>query len=489
KGQTTITDPEYNLKYFGNPIYTYTLKQGIDDGFLAPYKVIRVVTDVDALGYTPEKGKIDKLGQSVELRQYITKDFDRKLILTSRTALVAKRVWEYLQATDPMSKTIVFCDDQQHAERMRQEFVKLIPEAAHNRRYVVRITGDDNEGKAQLSYFIDNDEPYPVIATTSKLLSTGVDAKTCKLIVLDQTINSMTQFKQIVGRGTRIREDYNKLFFTIMDFKGATRLFQDPDFDGEPVTVYEPGINDPVVPPEECESANKDTNKNDEKGGEYPPEEGNDLGPGDAETGEGEGPTGPRTRYIIDDVSVKTAIERSQYLDADGKLITEDYRVFLKDQIKKTLLDEFSSLDEFLRRWSSAERKQAVINELTEQGIALDVLTQAVPNGDDFDPFDLIAHIAFDQPPLSRKERANNVKKKNYFGKYGDNARIILEALLEKYADHGIVDIEDPKILELPPFSELGTKTQIRRGIFGSSENFSHALTELEQAIYQKLSA
>nr|WP_242475421.1 DEAD/DEAH box helicase family protein [Thiohalocapsa halophila] len=250
RGQATIADPEYNLKYFGNPIYTYSLKQGIEDGFLAPYKVIRVVSDVDALGYTPERNKVDKDGQVVEQRQYNTKDFDRTMVLTKRTQLVAARVWEYLEATDPMAKTIVFCDDQPHAERMRQALVNLIPEAAANRRYVVRITGDDKDGKAQLAYFIDNDEPYPVIATTSRLLSTGVDAKTCKLIVLDQTINSMTQFKQILGRGTRIREDYNKLYFTIMDFKGATRLFQDPEFDGEPVTVHEPAPDESVLPPE-----------------------------------------------------------------------------------------------------------------------------------------------------------------------------------------------------------------------------------------------
>ena len=482
-GETQIKDPEYNLKYFGNPIYIYSLKQGIEDGFLAPYKVIRVVTDADALGYTPEKGKTDKDGLLVEQRQYNTKDFDRSLILTKRTELVAKRVWEYLEATDTMSKTIVFCDDQPHAERMRQELVKLIPEAASNRRYVVRITGDDKEGKAQLSYFIDNDEPYPVIATTSKLLSTGVDAKTCKLIVLDQTINSMTQFKQIVGRGTRIREDYNKLYFTIMDFKGATRLFQDPDFDGEPVTVHEPKPDDPIVPAED--EALPEAASVKEEPGTYGSvqDDGKDenAGTGDLTSG--------RTRYTIDDVDVSTAIERSQYLDENGKLITEEYRVLLKDEIKRTLLREFTSLDDFLRRWTEAERKQAVIDELKEQGIPLEVLREAVPQGKEIDAFDLIAHIAFDQPPLSRQERANNVKKRNYFGKYGNEARAVLEALLEKYADHGITDIEDPKILELPPFSELGTKTQIRRGIFGGNQKYSQALTELEQAIYEQLTA
>lgn len=487
EGETTVKDPEYNLKYFGNPIYTYSLKQGIIDGFLAPYKVIRVVTDVDALGYTPEKGKTDKNGELVEQRQYNTKNFDRDLILTKRTELVAKRVWEYLEGTDPMAKTIVFCDDQHHAERMRQELVKLIPEAASNRRYVVRMTGDDKEGKALLSYFIDNDEPYPVIATTSKLLSTGVDAKTCKLIVLDQNINSMTQFKQIVGRGTRIREDYNKLYFTIMDFKGATRLFHDKDFDGDPVTIYEPGPDDPIIPPDG--EGGEDVG---EILGDPPPggETGDNNGGEDGEDEGGEGgETGGRIRYVIDDVNVTTAIERSQYLDENGKLITEDYRILLKDEIKRTLLREFANLDDFLRRWSGAERKQAIIDELKEQGVPLEVLREAVPDGNQIDAFDLIAHIAFDQPPPTRKERANNVKKRNYFGKYGDQARTVLEALLEKYADHGITNIEDSKILELPPFSKLGTKTQIRRGIFGSNEKYSQALTELEHAIYEKLSA
>ena len=484
KGETQIKDPEFNLKYFGNAIYTYSLKQGIEDGFLAPYKVIRVVSDADALGYTPEKGKTDRDGQLVDQRQYNTKDFDRSLILTKRTELVAKRVWEYLEATDPMAKTIVVCDDQLHAERMRQELVKLIPEAASNPRYVVRITGDDKEGKAQLSYFIDNDEPYPVVATTSKLLSTGVDAKTCRLIVLDQTINSMTEFKQIVGRGTRIREDYNKLYFTIMDFKGATRLFQDPDFDGAPVTVYEPGPDEPILPPEDDEESDLWSVRED------PLPYGASANDKEERPGKGDGEdAGGRTRYTIDDEGVRIAVERSQYLDENGKLITEEYRVHLREEIKKTLLREFGTLDDFLRRWTEAERKQAVIDELKEQGIPLEVLREAVPKGEEIDAFDLVAHIAFDQPPLSRKERADNVKKRNYFGKYGDDARAVLEALLEKYADHGITDIEDPKILELPPFRELGTKTHIRRGIFGGNDKFSQALTELEQAIYEEQTA
>jgi len=476
----TETKDVSNEHYFGKPLYTYSLRQGIADGFLAPYKVIRVVSDVDALGYTPEKGKIDKLGQVIEQRQYNTKDYDRNLVLTKRTEFVARRVWEYLQATDPMSKTIVFCDDQAHAERMRQELVKLIPEAASNRRYVVRITGDDTEGKAQLSYFIDNDEPFPVIATTSKLLATGVDAKTCKLIVLDQNIESMTQFKQIIGRGTRIREDYGKLYFTIMDFKGATRLFQDKNFDGEPVMVYEPKPDEPIVPPDE---EGTDSTCVQEEPAPYGVDETSGY---DSDEGAN---TGGRIRYVLDDVAVGRGVERASYLDEHGKLVTEEYRVYLKDDIQKTLRHQFTSLDVFLRRWNDAERKQAVVDELQEHGIPFSILSQAVPNGGELDVFDLIAHIAFDAKPLTRKERAEKVKKRNYFAKYGDQARAVLEALLEKYADHGITDIEDAAILELPPFTELGTKTQIRRGIFGSNEAYSQAVTELEAALYDRLAA
>lgn len=465
-----------NLTYFGDPVYTYSLKQGIEDGFLAPYKVIRIATDVDAVGYTPEKGKVDKLGQTVEQRQYTTKDFDRNLVLEKRTRLVASKVWEYLKATDPMAKTIVFCDDQDHAERMRQELVKIIPTAASNRRYVMRITGDDNEGKAQLSYFIDNDEPYPVIATTSKLLTTGVDAKTCKLIVLDQNINSMTEFKQIIGRGTRLREDYQKLYFTIMDFKGATRLFADPDFDGEPVVIYEPKDDEPVVPPDVPPGTGEP-----DPPFPWPGKTGEEVTPPGITTGGGgEG----RVKYVVDDVNVRVAVERSQYLDADGKLITEDYRVLLKDDIKKALQAEFGTLTDFLRRWKSAERKQAVLEELADHGVPLEVLQQAVPNGAELDVFDLVVHVAFDQKALTRRERANKVKKRNVFGKYGDQARAVLEALLDKFADHGVQDIEDAKVLELPPFDQFGSKTQIRRGIFGGVDQYTQAVQALEQALY-----
>ena len=369
-----------------------------------------------------------------------------------------------------MSKTIVFCDDQDHAERMRQELVKIIPAAANNRRYVMRITGDDNEGKAQLSYFIDNDEPFPVIATTSKLLNTGVDAKTCKLIVLDQTINNISMFKQIIGRGTRIREDYQKLYFTIMDFKGATRLFADPGFDGEPVVIYEPTPDEPVVPPDdgpEQPGIINDPNL------PYTPEL----------PGGGDSDSGGRSKYFVDDVDVRLAVERSLFLDADGNLITEDYRVFLKGEIKKTLQAQFGSLRDFLRRWSEAERKQAVIDELKELGIPLKALQDAVPNSEDLDVFDLIAHVAFDQKPLTRQERANNVKKRNYFSKYSGAARQVLEALLDKYADTGIEHIEDIKILQLDPFSRIGAPIELVKA-FGGKAGYTKAVQELENQLY-----
>ncbi len=412
----------------------------------------------------------------VEHRQYNTSDFDRNLVLEQRTQFVAGKIWEYLKATDPMAKTIVFCDDQDHAERMRQELVKLIPAAAGNRRYVMRITGDDNEGKAQLSYFIDNDEPYPVIATTSKLLTTGVDAKTCKLIVLDQSIKSMTEFKQIIGRGTRIREDYQKLYFTIMDFKGATRLFADPEFDGDPVVIYEPKPGDPVIPPEPVDPPGVAEPK-------PPPFVPNTTDGGDTDPGGTEGGQG-RTKYVIADAEVKLAVERSQSLDADGKLVTEDFRSLLKDDMKKPLRQQFGTLTDFLRRWNAAERKQAMIDELTEHDVPLEILRQAVANGSELDVFDLVAYIAFDQPPLTRRERVNRVKKRDVFGQYGEQARAVLEALLDKYADHGVQDLEDPKVLELPPFDQLGSRTHIRRSIFGGAEQYAQAVQALEQALY-----
>lgn len=400
--------------YFGKPVYTYSLKQGIEDGFLAPYKVVRIDIDKDVDGWTPPPGMTDDLGNSIENRTYTRADMDRILVLNQRTKLVAKRVMKYLLATDPYAKTIIFCEDIDHAERMRVAIVNAAGQLAiDNHKYVMRITGDSVEGKAELDNFIDPESTFPVIATTSELLTTGVDAKTCKLIVLDKTISSMTIFKQIIGRGTRIDEEFGKYFFTIMDFKKATALFLDPDFDGEPVVIYQPEEDDDPVPP--------DPEPEDEPEGE-----------------EIEEPTGTY-KIRVSGVDVKILAERVEYLGPDGTLMTESYRDFSRKQIQT----EFASLDEFLQRWHGAKKKQAIIELLEEHGIVLDNLAAEV--GKDYGDFDLIAHIAYDQPPLTRKERANNVKKRNYFTKYGDQARAVLNALLDKYADEASPAWKTPK--------------------------------------------
>jgi type I restriction enzyme, R subunit len=459
-----------NIYYFGEPVYTYSLKQGIDDGFLAPYKVVRIDFDKDLQGWRPEKGKKDKHGNLIEDRIYNQKDFDRNLVLEQRTELVAKKITEFLEATDPYQKTIVFCDDINHAERMRQALVNLNPDRVReNRKYVMRITGDENEGKAELDNFINPEERYPVIATTSKLMTTGVDAQTCKLIVLDQRIQSMTEFKQIIGRGTRINEDYDKYWFTIMDFKKATELFADPAFDGEPVQIYEPTIDETPVPPDDDEP---------EAGDGEQPGSGEDLPPF---TGPGEGGE-PRIKYVIADVPVYVVAERVQFYGPDGKLITESLRDYTRSCVRK----QYASMNEFLRRWSSAEQKKVIVEELSAQGVLWDPLSKEVENklGKSLDAFDLICHVAFDQPPLSRRERADNVKKKNYFAKYGDQARQVLEALLDKYADTGIENIEDIKVLTIDPFSRLGTPPELVSA-FGGKAKYLKALHELEQQLYQ----
>lgn len=430
-----------NIHYFGEPIYTYSLKQGIEDGFLAPYRVIRIDLDKDLAGWRPEKGKTDKYGRTIEDRIYNQKDFDRDLVLEKRTELVAKKVSEFLKANDLFDKTIVFCENIDHAERMREALVNENPDlAGENRKYVMRITGDNQEGKAELDNFINPESRYPVIATTSKLMSTGVDAQTCKLIVLDKRIQSMTEFKQIIGRGTRINEDYGKYYFTIMDFKKATELFADPDFDGEPVEIYGPGENG--------------------HGGSRDPEGETD-----------------REKYFVDDVGVEVLTERTQYYGSDGKLITES----LKDYTRKTMLKDFESLDSFLTHWNEAEKKQAIIAELEEKGVLFDALSEEV--GKDFDPFDLICHVAFDQPPLSRKERAERVKKSSYFSEYGKQAQEVLDALLDKYADDGIENLEDMSVLKIQPFDRIGTPLEIVK-LFGGKNSFLAAVRGLESQLY-----
>ncbi len=454
-----------NIDYFGEPAYTYSLKQGIEDGFLAPYKVVRIDIDRDLQGWRPEKGKLDKHGKVIEDRIYNQKDFDRTLVLEKRTELVAKKITEFLIATDPYAKTIVFCEDIDHAERMRQALTNLNPERIkENRKFVMKITGDDAEGKAELDNFIDPESRYPVIATTSKLMTTGVDAQTCKLVVLDQRIQSMTEFKQIIGRGTRINEDYDKYWFTIMDFKKATELFADAKFDGDPVQIYKPKPDETPVPPDE------------------PVDEDSTLPPQPPEPPLPPTPPGEkRIKYVVGDVSVYVLAERVQYYGNDGKLITES----LKDYTRKAVRKEYTSLDQFLRRWTAAEKKHAILEELRQQGILLEALSEEMGKevGKDCDAFDLICHVAFDQPPLSRRERAEQVKKRNYFTKYGEQARRVLEALLDKYADTGIENIESMNVLQLDPLSRLGTPIELVN-LFGGRDKYSLAIKELETAIY-----
>nr|HPJ16340.1 type I restriction-modification enzyme R subunit C-terminal domain-containing protein [Spirochaetota bacterium] len=453
-----------------------SLKQGIDDGFLAPYKVVRIDLDKDMTGWRPDKGMTDKFGNEIEDRIYNQKDFDRSLVLEKRTETVARKISEFLKQTNRFDKTIVFCDNIDHAERMRQALVNENADiAADNPKYVMRITGDNEEGKTELDNFIFPESKYPVIATTSKLMTTGVDAQTCKLIVLDQRIQSMTEFKQIIGRGTRINEDFGKYYFTIMDFKKATELFADPDFDGDPVQIYEPkGIDDSPVPPENFEDGqNNDLNYSDNTQNS----EGTIIDDG-AEELMGIVETGRKiNKYYVSDVPVTVAAERVQYFDSDGKLITES----LKDYTKKALYKEFSSLDQFLNRWNDAEKKQVIIEELTTHGVFLEALAEEV--GRELDPFDIICHVAWDKPPMTRKERAENVKKRNYFNKYGEQAKMVLQALLDKYADEGIVHIEETQILAVNPFSSFGTPMEIIKN-FGGLDKYIEAVHELEEQIY-----
>jgi type I restriction enzyme, R subunit len=459
-----------NIHYFGEPIFTYSLKQGIEDGFLAPYKVVRYDFDKDLMGWRPEQGKKDKLGRIIEDRIYNQQDFDRAMVLEKRTDMVAEKISQFLKKTNRFDKTIVFCEDIDHAERMRKALVNHNPDlAVDNPRYIMRITGDSPEGKAELDNFIDPESVYPVVTVTSRLMSTGVDAQTCKLIVLDRIINSMTEFKQIIGRGTRIREDYGKYYFTIMDFKKATELFADPDFDGDPVQVYFPGEDDSPVPPDE------------DQGQIQPGPDADQPGFAGSETDDQvvypDQPQG-RTRYIVDDVSVYVVAERVQYYGRDGRLITES----LKDYTRKKARQEFESLDAFLEVWSRAQQKKLVVEAMEEQGLFLEELAREV--GKDYDPFDLVCHVAFDQPPLTRKERAEKVRGKNYFARYGHKARAVLDALLDKYAREGIQGIEDLHVLKVSPFDRLGTPMEII-DLFGGRDEYLKALQELEDELYQ----
>lgn len=459
-----------NSDYFGEPVYTYSLKQGIEDGYLAPYKVIRVDLDKDTFGWRPTAGMTDKNGHAIEDRIYTGADMNRKLVLEQRDVAVAAKITEYLKATDRYAKTIVFCEDIDHAARIRQALSNANADlCATQPKYVVQITGDNTEGKLELDNFIDPEKTYPVIATTSKLMSTGVDAQTCKLIVLDQGIKSMTLFKQIIGRGTRLREDLGKTWFTILDFKRATELFADKDFDGEPVQIYEPGRGESVAPPETAVPGGIPGNAGQPGGASDP------LGPFTGGGGEADGPK----KYILgNNVTVAVARERVQYLNAEGKLITESLRDYTRINLRK----RFDSLDQFLQAWQQADRKAALLQELEGQGVLLEALADEV--GKDLDPFDLLLHVAYDQPPLTRSERARRVQKRNVFTQYGPVARKVLEALLDKYADEGIATIESNEVFKLQPFTDLGSPVELVRS-FGGRPQYLSALRVLEQELYR----
>ena len=461
-----------NIDYFGEPVFSYSLKQGIRDGFLAPYKVVRVHIDRDVEGYRPEKGQLDRDGESVEDRIYNVKDFDRTLVIDDRTKVVAQKVTAFLnESGDRFQKAIVFCVDREHAARMRQALINENADlVAANPRYVMRITGGDAEGQAELGNFIDPETKYPVLVTTSRLLSTGVDVQTCRLIVLDREVGSMTEFKQIVGRGTRVHEDTLKLYFTLIDFRGATSHFADPDFDGEPVQIYEPGPDDPIDPPY--------VPPVDDDGVPLPPVPDDDetvvIDPTDPQPG-----GGPQRKVYVDNVGARILAVREQYLDEDGKLVTES----LRDYTRKALRKRFASLDDFLRRWNEAERKQAILDEMADEGLTLDFLREEIDRN--LDAFDLICHVAFDAKPLTRRERAENVKKRDAFARYGEQARTVLNALLDKYADEGVLNLDDANVLRIPPFDKLGTPVELVRA-FGGKPGFERAVHDLQSALYRE---
>lgn len=441
-----------NIDYFGEPIYTYSLREGIDDGFLAPFKVINVKTNIGE-GWRPCKGQLDKFGQPIEDRIYTNSDFDYTIILEDRVYEVAREITEYLKSTDRMQKTIVFCANEDHAERMRTALTNLNTDMCQvNPDYVVRITGSDIYGKSKLDYFISVSAPYPVIATTSKLLSTGADCKMTKLIVLDEMIGSMTEFKQIIGRGTRLRERDGKTHFTVMDFRNVTRLFADPDWDG-PIEIddgYDP---------------------------EHPT---GSMGTGDAPSAD---PPPPAIgKCIVDESGCQVQIlgKIVSVYDVDGRLLRQESIV---DYTKSNILGQYASLDNFILRWTAEEKKATIRELLHRQGIDLEQM-KAEQAMSDVDDFDFICHVAFDKKPLTRRERANNVKKRDFLSKYSGAAREVLEALLEKYMNTGIYEIEKTEILQIDPFKKFGKPSKIA-AYFGGKAGYLRAVKELEEELYR----
>ena len=441
-----------NLDYFGEPVYTYSLLQGIQDGFLAPYRVTNSFINIDLQGFTPEEGEKDLHNNLIDQKFYERKDFGRAISFVKRREIVAYRITKMLHQIGRMTKTIVFCSDIEEAEAMRSLLVNMNADLCKkDARYVMRITGDDNVGKKQLDNFIDVNEPYPTIVTTSELLATGVDCKTCGLIVIDKEIGSMTEFKQIIGRGTRLRTDKGKWHLEILDFRNATAKFKDPAFDGDP----EPAVGPAPKP--------------------YPKSEEESPVSVVAESS-------VHQKYLVNGEDIVVNTEIVSVLDEDGKTMrTESVKDFTKKQIRK----RFASLQDFIQNWSAAERKKVIVDELKEYNVLIDAVREKNPVLANADIFDIICHVAYDQPPLTRRERANNVKKRNYFAKYEGKAREVLEALLEKYADYGILNLEDENILDYAPFSEIGKPQKIVK-YFGGPAKFEQALKELEIEIYKE---
>jgi len=465
-----------NTEYFGDPIYTYSLKQGIDDGFLAPYRVIRIGLNVDYEGWRPADGKTDRDGNPIEDRIYNTKDYDKNLVIEERTAIVAKKVSEFLKGYDRYAKTIVFCVDIDHAERMRSGLARENADiVATNYKYIMQITGDNDEGKRELYNFTDPESVFPVIATTSELLTTGIDAQTCKVIVLDANIASMTKFKQIIGRGTRINEAYGKLYFTILDFRNATDLFADPAFDGDPIRVrpvsQDTDLTNVIDEEEIDETPIIDAVTGDEIVVKPPviryPDNENQSGVEES-----------RHKIYVNGVDVSVLVTRELYFDLHGKPITGS----LKDHTREIVKGTYLSLDDFINKWNLADQKAAIIEELQQQGVMVEALYDAVNK--DIDLFDLICYLAYDKPPLTRKERADNVKKRDFFTKYGNQAKQVLEKLLDKYADEGVTDIESLEVLKVKPFTDFGSPVEIINS-FGSKSRYLQSIHELEYELYK----
>lgn len=456
-----------NIDYFGEPVYSYSLKQGIEDGFLAPFKVINVHTNIDN-SWRPKKGQKDIYGNEIEDREYNLSDYDYNIIVQDRIDEVAAEITKYLKETDRMSKTIVFCPTEDAAERMRVALNNLntdmiLRDANGNvkEQYVVRITGSDKYGKEKLDYFISVREKYPVIATTSKLLSTGSDCKMVKLIVIDELINSMTEFKQIIGRGTRLRYDEGKTHFAIMDFRRVSRLFADPEWDGE------------IEQSEEFENSSQENNAG--KDNENNSENSEDS------TDSGENGGNKKTVQIVGKGGIKIKVLQRlvSIYDTDGKLLKQES---IEDYTKESIVGAYQTLDNFIQTWNEEQKKEVIRNMLKEKGIDLELIKKD-QNMTDVDDFDFICHIAFDQKPLTRRERVNNVKKRGLFGKYGEAAKEVINALLDKYAELGIYDIESTEILKQNPFTKYGKPARIA-ALFGGNENYRQAIKELEKEIY-----